>query len=173
MNLLEGEAVKFKPFMGLHSGGVHLRYQGKKSKIQAEMEVWENGVKTKTAGMLSQSILERGTDTGKYAGDFIFSVKEEKNEKDTNGKYQITYGFVDKNGYSSSETMLDKLQNYTMQSTLQLNGAKTVADSNSTIVFGFQATDENGLTTYGSMEETIQKAKWAWSFGCRLLIKGA
>jgi hypothetical protein len=158
VNLFTGEEAKYKPFMGEHVGDVHIRYEGKKSKLQVDIEIWENGAKTKTIGWLATPILNESTHTGKFDGDLLFSAK-----KGTN-KYQITYAIADKNGSVSSDTTVDKKENYILEHTLILKEAEMIKDSESSVVFGLQATDEHGLSTFGNMQNDIQEAKWAVVF---------
>ncbi len=45
VNVFEGDAKKFQPFMGPMSGAVKLNYKGDQKSIRATAEIWENGVK--------------------------------------------------------------------------------------------------------------------------------
>ncbi|MFS0869060.1 hypothetical protein AB3N00_03880 [Paenibacillus xylanilyticus] len=69
IDLSQGEAARFKPFLGMMSGAFKLAYEGSKPYARLDMDIWENGKKVDSAGSI---------------GDLFFSLEgqEKSNEID-------------------------------------------------------------------------------------------
>ena len=66
IDLFDGEAGKFKNFLGSMSGAIKLEYEGSKPNASLDIDIWENGRKVDTAGSI---------------GDLFYSLDEQKRSK--------------------------------------------------------------------------------------------
>jgi hypothetical protein len=159
-DLFAGEGAKFKPFMGSMSGAVQLKYEGSQRQMKSEIEIWENGAKTKTIAEMNTNIWDDQKSKGTFDGEFAVSVKDENLDGKT-PQYAVTSAFIMGQGSSSSEMRINKKAAYRLASALQLNQTVVVADNQSTAVWGIQATNQNGLETGSSIQDALKKAEWA------------
>jgi hypothetical protein len=160
VNLFDGDAAKFRAFLGPMSGAVKLKYKGNKPKMKLVVEVWQNGIKAQTVGEMTGDISRQTPNVGGFDGEFAISVKERNND----GKkphYMITAALLDGTGSTSSEFEIEKNPKMNSSVTLQLNDDLQVPDSREIAIWGMQATDENGISASGSIDEASKKAKWA------------
>ncbi len=74
IELFEGDAVKFRPFLGGMSGAIKLDYTGSKTDMKIDLEEWENGVKKANAGGMSDLLFNR-RGTEKYKSEIIYAVE--------------------------------------------------------------------------------------------------
>ncbi|MGC5326541.1 hypothetical protein [Brevibacillus sp. SYSU BS000544] len=161
IDLFAGEAAKFKPFLGTMAGAVKLKYTGDKKEIQAEVELWENGVRTKTLGSVGSLI--QGSQEGKqsFEGEFIVSIKKEQ-VNENKPHFEVTSAIVDKDGSTASTIYLvDRVEKLTGLNSIPLNKSMDVSENSKVAVWGMQATDENVIETVELTPEGLQKVKWA------------
>lgn len=164
VDLFAGEASKFKPFLGLMSGAVKLKYTGNKQEINAEVELWENGVKTKTVGKVGTMIQDSQEGKKVFEGEFIVSIRE-VNLDGSKPQYEITSSIADKDGSSSIVSLIERNPKMTgWLGSIQLNKSLTVSENNKVAVWGIQATDENTIDAIELTSEDLKKVKWALVF---------
>jgi len=160
VDLFAGDAEKFKPFLGSEAGAVKLEYEGSKTKIKVETEIWENGKKVQTVQTMASNIRDMDKQ-GNFNGEFIISAQQEQGT-DENFQYDLNLVlFQQGKGYTSMKGSIPKDKKYTAQMPIKMNGKVAVPDDESAVVWGIQATDQNSLSSYGSVEETLSKARWA------------
>ncbi|GIP45474.1 hypothetical protein J45TS6_39330 [Paenibacillus sp. J45TS6] len=86
IDLFDGEAGKFKNFLGSMSGGIKLEYEGSKPNASLDIDIWENGKKVDTAGSI---------------GDLFYSLDEQKRSNEVEIIISIdTVNFEGQNEYS-------------------------------------------------------------------------
>ncbi|USG66984.1 hypothetical protein NDK47_06725 [Brevibacillus ruminantium] len=163
VDLFAGDAQKFKPFLGLMSGAVQVKYRGKSGEIKTTLEVWEYGKKTETLGEFGESIRDKDGKEGLYSfdGEAIFSVKGIQGEDPNKTHYEITVALTDKNGSSSSQLdwVVDAKQ--VASSPIELAEELNLQDGERAAVWGMQATDEQIIRTVDFTPESLKNAKWA------------
>jgi len=159
VDLFSGNAAKFQPFLGNFSGAVHVKYAGEMKLIEAKLDIWENGEKTKAVGNFGIPLIEKN---GQYKFDHevIISVNEFNYEGETS-YYIIKTALVEGFGASSSQIRLEKDEKYTGFSTLTLQEPIQVAENEPALVWGMQATDKNFLRTIDLTEESLAQTDWA------------
>ncbi|CAM5783944.1 MULTISPECIES: hypothetical protein [Brevibacillus] len=166
VDLFAGDAQKFKPFLGLMSGAVQVKYRGKSNEIKTTLEVWEYGKKTQTLGELGESIRDKDGKEGKeeqysFDGEAIFSVKGSQGEDPNKTHYEITVALTDKNGSTSSQLdwVVDAKQ--VASSPIELAEELNLQEGERAAVWGMQATDEQVIKTVDFTPESLKNAKWA------------
>ncbi|MEJ8543769.1 hypothetical protein [Brevibacillus borstelensis] len=164
VDLFAGEAQKFKPFLGLMSGAVQVKYGGHSNEIKTTLEVWEYGKKTETLGEFGESIRDKDDKEGLYSfdGEAIFSVKGSQGEDPNKTHYEITIALTNKNGSSSSSQLdwvVDAKQ--VASSPIELSEELNLQDGERAAVWGMQATDEGTIRTVDFTPESLKNAKWA------------
>ena len=163
IDLFSGEARKFQPFLGTMSGAVKLKYNGDKSDITATIELWEDGMKTKTYSSISTSMQDSQVKTKDYVGEFIASIKTVSIEG-SKPLYEITAAFANNNGTSSTVTYIDRDSRLNGSNTIQLNQAMDVAENEAVAVWGMQASDKNEWEIVDFTPERLKTARWALIF---------
>ncbi|MBH5320340.1 hypothetical protein I6N90_21340 [Paenibacillus sp. GSMTC-2017] len=73
VDLFKGDAEKFKPFLGNMSGSFKLNYKGTKPNAILDVELWENGKKSKSLGSLFD-IFWRSEKAKRNELEFIISI---------------------------------------------------------------------------------------------------
>lgn len=101
-DLFSGNSQKFKPFLAPMSGAVKLQYQGTKRAMKINMELWQDGKKTKNMGSFGALTEEDRHGERLYEGDFITTMKEFKAISDKKAYYLITVAFTNQKGSISS-----------------------------------------------------------------------
>lgn len=164
-DLFQGESEKFKPFLGTHAGAVKLKYDGPDAWIQVDVEVWESGVKVETPGGWSTEIAKLPNEkTASLDGELIVSIYQ-KNTDSNETQYDIRSAITKKGkGFSSSAQTIAARTNLTGSSPLVLNKDVQIEPHGSAYVWGMQATDGNSIRTYGSIEEALERSRWAIAF---------
>lgn len=167
-DLFAGEAGKFRPFLGTMAGAVKLKYTGSKKEIHAEVELWENGARTKALGSVGSMI--QGPQEGKQAfeGEFIVSIKKEQ-VNENKPHFEVTSAIVDKDGSTASTIYLvENVEKLAGLGAIPLNQSVDVSENSKVAVWGMQATDENWIETVELTPEELKKVKWALVFTIRL-----
>jgi len=160
VDLFAGDAEKFKPFLGAEAGAVKMEYEGSKTNMKVETEIWKNGKKVQTAQSMVSNI-EDGEGKGKFKGEFIISAQQEQGT-DENFQYDLNLVlFQQGKGYTSMKGTIPKDKEYTAQMPIKIDGKIDVPEDESVVVWGIQATDQSSLSSYSSVEETLSKARWA------------
>ncbi|WP_248930220.1 hypothetical protein [Paenibacillus hamazuiensis] len=161
--LTDGSDAKIKPLLGTMSGAIALHYRGAKDTVAVSIEYWQNGMKTKTSEGLSMGFPDSEIDNqGNYQfdSDFVYSLQ---NRYDTSGATgsDLVYALVSKNGYGSTAVKVEKPAEINMLGEMKLQTSVKVPLNESTLVWGLQGTDAGQMTSYSSMADTLQHAKWA------------
>ncbi|MBP1933838.1 hypothetical protein [Ammoniphilus resinae] len=160
VDLFSGDAKKFEAFLGSDAGAVALEYEGPKTNMKVETEIWENGKKVQTVQSMVSNI-EEGEGKGKFKGEFIISAQQVQG-MDENFEYDLNLVlFQQEKGYTSMKGTIPKDKKYTAQMPIKIDGKMDVPEDESVVVWGIQATDQNSLSSYSSVEETLNKARWA------------
>ncbi|MED4602057.1 hypothetical protein P9314_15275 [Paenibacillus validus] len=161
VNVFEGDAKKFQPFMGPMSGAVKLNYKGDQKSIRATAEIWENGVKKQTIGEFST--LLRSEEQRTFDGEFIVSMKELDTDKEGT-HYMATVAIIHEDGSSSTQFRIDSPVKHTSKMPVTLGKPIDVPDNEEAAVWGMQATNENSMRTIDFTPESLKNAKWVILF---------
>lgn len=159
VDLFAGKAAKFQPFLGNFSGAVHIKYAGKKKYLEAKLDIWENGEKTKTNGSIGIPLVEKN---GQYIIDHevIISVNDVNYEEESS-YYIIKTAFVDGNGSSSSELRYKADKKYNSFGTMAHDEPIQISENEPAFAWGIHATDTNSIRTAGLTEEGLAETDWA------------
>jgi hypothetical protein len=161
--LFDGNNMKLKPFLGSMSGAVALHYRGPKNLVTISIETWKDGMKTSTSGGMSMTLMDKEKDDQgnyQYDGDFVYSFQD---RYDPNGMAysELVYALTSQSGYASTAVRVEKPPGLHMWGEMKLQQNIKVPLDESTFVWGLQGTDNQQMSTYSSIAETLQNAKWA------------
>ncbi|MHA6485196.1 hypothetical protein ACX1C1_25225 [Paenibacillus sp. strain BS8-2] len=162
--LFEGDAAKYKPFLGAMSGSFKLKYQGTRT-IDLDLEIWENGRKTGSAGSLG-SIFEQYSERNTDEIEFIISI-ENLPVTDDNAEQQassIKIADIRPAGNTSYGFTVSRDIALSAQGLIGYQDPITFEDDASAYVWGWHTTSTNSIHTLDFSPESLAKIEWALLF---------
>lgn len=162
LDLFAGEAQKFKPFLGLMSGAVQVKYRGEGDVLRIDLEVWEDGKLSHSLGS-SDYMLKQQEGDNQFDGEAIFSVQSLPDQAQPANKtsYQVTTALTSESGFTSTKLEWTVDAKQVASSTIELKEEKALQEGERVAVWGMQATDENAIHVVELTPESLQQTKWA------------
>jgi hypothetical protein len=160
IDLFEGDAAKFKNFLGSMSGAFELRYEGKKPNVKLNIDLWKNGEKTVSYGSVDDLFFssEEGSDVEVIIS--IDTIRLEGYEEFSTIKVGTIY---DRGSSTSSFTIPwdKKLSTYGL---IRYIEPLTFNANGSVHVWGMQATSTSSIRTADFSSESLSRLEWALIF---------
>ncbi|NBD27400.1 hypothetical protein [Paenibacillus glycinis] len=166
IDLFEGDAAKFKLFLGPMTGAFQLAYEGDKPNVSLDIDIWKNGRKVSAAGAMGDLFYYPGEQKGSHEVELVISIDavtiEGKNRFST-----IKVGIVGQAGSSLSTFTIPWDEKLTARGLLQDAEPRSFTADRPVHVFGMQATSSNGIQTADFSPESLGQTEWALVFTLR------
>lgn len=158
VDLFKGDAAKFRPFLGMMSGGFQLRYEGKKPNAKLDIDIWENGKKTASYGSIGD--LFHTGDRESREIEVIVSIETISNgEQDE--FYNLKVGTVRDSGTSLASFTLPRNKSLAAQGIIQHHQPLEFTAGKPVHVWGMQATRSNEIHTADFSQESLSNLEWS------------
>lgn len=166
LDLFQGDAAKFKLFLGTMAGSFKLEYDGPKPDAILDIDIWENGQKADSAGLIGDLFFSSGEQQRSNEVEIIISVDTIMIE----GKHKfctIKVSNVHQSGSSLATFTIPWDEKLTGRATLENTEPISFTAEQPVHVFGMQATSSNEMYTLDLSPESLSKAEWALVFTLR------
>lgn len=160
VDLFEGDAAKFKLFLGSMSGAFKLRYEGNKPTVKLDIDIWRNGKKVSSSGSI---------------GDLFFGSKESHEVeviisvdttsiKGTGEFFEVKVNAINDSGSSLTTFTFPWDKKLTTQGLIDNTEPFTFNTDESVHVWGMQATSNNVMRVADFSPESLSGLEWALIF---------
>jgi hypothetical protein len=161
VNLFEGEAAKYRLFLGNMSGAFKLSYEGDKPKASLDIDIWRNGKKVEKAGAIGD-VFFRPDGSGSREIEVIISIETIA----VNGQgEQAVIKAATGSGFATFTIPWDK--KLTGRGLIASHEPRTFTAGKAVHVWGMQATSTNEIRTADFSPESMSMLEWAVIFTLR------
>lgn len=166
VNLFEGKAAKFKPFLGAMSGSFKLKYEGTR-EVWMDLEIWENGRMTSSAGALGD-LFGEGSRKEKDEIELIISI-EDLPQADKNAEQLMSsIKIADVGATGTSSYGFTVARNKELLTQGLINGVPSTFElDENAYVWGFEATSTNMISMKDFSPESLAEIEWGLLFKLR------
>ncbi|KKO55424.1 hypothetical protein [Paenibacillus sp. DMB20] len=166
VDLFQGEAAKFKLFLGAMSGAFKLEYEGSKPNASLDIDIWKNGQKVDSAGSIGDLFYSSDEQKSSNEVEVVISV-ETVSIEGQNEFSMIKVSTVDHSGSSLSTFTIPWDKKLTARGLIQDTGPHSFTTDQPVHVFGMQATSSNEIYTADLSPESLSRTEWALVFTLR------
>ncbi|CAM3796454.1 hypothetical protein [Marinicrinis lubricantis] len=156
VDLFQGDAAKFRPFLGSMTGSFQLSYEGTKPNARLEMEVWENGHPSSMGFMGDLFSSEDGEPKKVEVIITADSVSTSKENKDL----MIKMGA----GSGVAAFTIPRDPKLTSEGILQYHEPHSFTADEPFYVWGIQATSSGMIQTADFSPESLKQLEWGLLF---------
>lgn len=167
VDLFQGEAAKFKPFLGPMTGAFKLKYEGNKPNVSLDIDIWKNGQEVDSAGSIGDLFYSSDEEKDSNEVELIISVDTESIE----GLEEFRKIRVNTNSHSGSSLSTFTIpwdKTLTAQGLIQDTHPRSFTIDQPVYVFGMHATSSNEIHTADLTTDSLTKTEWALVFTLRL-----
>ncbi|OIB04228.1 hypothetical protein AK95_11470 [Paenibacillus sp. LC231] len=167
VDLFQGEAARFKLFLGPMTGAFKLKYEGNKHNVSLDIDIWKNGQKVDSAGSIGDLFYSSDEEKDSNEVELIISVDTESIE----GLEEFRKIKVNTNshlGSSLSTFTIPWDTTLTAQGLIQDTRPRSFTIDQPVHVFGMHATSSNEIHTADLTTDSLRKTEWALVFTLRL-----
>lgn len=160
IDLFDGDAAKFKIFLGSMTGAFKLRYEGKKPNIKLNIDLWKNGEKANSYGSVGDLFFssEEGNDV-----EVIISIDTISLEGSEEFK-MIKVGTIHDTGSGVGSFTIPWDKKMNLSGLIHYNEPITFTATGDVPVWGMQATSTNSIRTADFSSESLSSLEWAIIF---------
>ncbi len=160
IDLFDGDAAKFKLFLGSMTGAFKLRYEGKKPNIKLNIDLWKNGEKADSYGSVGDLFFssEEGNDV-----EVIISIDTIGLEGSEEFK-MIKVGTIHDTGSGVGKFTIPWDKKMNLSGLIHYNEPITFPANGDVPVWGMQATSTNSIRTADFSSESLGSLEWAIIF---------
>lgn len=167
VDMFEGEAAKFKPFLGAMSGAFKLAYKGSRPNAWLDIDIWKEGKKVKdSTGSVGDLFFSSGEEKSSGEVEIMISVESISAEEKESSRL-IKVNLVHDSGTSLSTLTIPWDPKLSMQGLIQNSEAQTFTASEPVHVFAVQAASVNQMSTADLTNESLSKTEYALVFTLR------
>lgn len=166
VDLFQGEAAKFKLFLGPMSGAFKLEYEGSKPNASLDIDIWKNGQKVDSAGSIGDLFSSSVEQKSSSEVEVIISVDTVSIERQSEFS-TIKVSTVDHSGSSLSTFTIPWDKKLAARSLIQNTRPQSFTADQTAHVFGMQATSANEIHAADLSPESLSKTEWALVFTLR------
>ncbi|MGE7826964.1 hypothetical protein [Paenibacillus sp. NPDC093718] len=167
VDLFQGEAAKFKLFLGPMTGAFKLKYEGNKPNVSLDIDIWKNGQKVDSAGSIGDLFYSSDEEKDSNEVELIISVDTESIE----GLEEFKKIKVNTNSHSGSSLSIFTIpwdKTLTAEGLIQDTRPRSFTIDQPVHVFGMHATSSNEIHTADLTTDSLTKTEWALVFTLRL-----
>jgi hypothetical protein len=170
IDMFQGEAAKFKPFLGVMSGAFKLSYAGGRPNAWLDIDIWKDGKKVKDS---SGSVGDLFSNAANASAEVEVMISVEAIPIEGQDNYRlIKVNLVHDSGTSLSTMTIPWDPKQTLQSLIQHNETQSFPEDQPVPVFAVQASSANGMSTTELSEESLSKTEYALVFTLRFEEQG-
>lgn len=167
VDLFQGDAAKFKLFLGPMTGAFKLKYEGNKPNVSLDIDIWKNGQKVDSAGAIGDLFYSSNEQKGSNEVELIISVDTESIEGQKEFS-KIKVNTTSHSGSSLSTITIPWDKKLTAHGLIQDMRPRSFTIDQPVHVFGMHATSTNKIHTADFSTESLRKTEWALVFTLRL-----
>ncbi|MGG4343157.1 hypothetical protein [Paenibacillus lautus] len=167
VDLFQGDAAKFKLFLGPMTGAFKLKYKGNKPNASLEIDIWKNGKKVDSAGAIRDLFYSSNEQKGSHEVELIICVDTES----IGGQQEfskIKVNTISHSGSSLSTFTIPWDKKLTAHGLIQDMRPRSFTIDQPVHVFGMHATSTNKIHTADLSTDSLRTTEWALVFTLRL-----
>lgn len=167
VDLFQGEAAKFKLFLGPMTCAFKLEYEGNKPNASLDIDIWKNGQKVDSAGSIGDLFYSSDEQKDSKEIELIISVDTESIE----GQKESCKIKVNTNSHSGSSLSTFTIpwdKKLTAHGLIQDTRPRSFSIDQPVHVFGMHATSSNRIHAADLSTDSLRNTEWALVFTLRL-----
>ncbi|TYP74712.1 hypothetical protein [Paenibacillus methanolicus] len=158
-DLFEGDAAKFKLFLGTMSGAFKLAYEGEKPSMKLDLDIWRGGKRVDKAGSIGDVFHSTQGPTRKEV-EVLIAI-DDSTANIQNGQVGVKVCLVDEEGASLSTFTIPWDPKLTARGLIAYTEPRTFTLGEAISVFGMHATSTNSILTADFSAESLGSTEWA------------
>jgi hypothetical protein len=164
VDLFQGDAAKFKLFLGPMTGAFKLKHEGNKPNVSLDIDIWKNGQKVESAGAIGDLFFSSNEQKGSNEVELIISVDTESIKEFS----KIKVNTISHSGSSLSTITIPWDKKLTAHGLIQDTRPRSFTIDQPVHVFGMHATSTNKIHTADLSTDSLRNTEWALVFTLRL-----